>query len=317
MKLYEPIFSDSIIDETLRICGLTTSAAYPNKSIIARVNAAMDKYWQLASNAAPKGTFDDENNTSLPVETQNIVSGTNYYKISSFTSNVYQILKLAVLDDNGIEHDLVREEFDNLNDFYETYTTDITGIPSRWIKMGDYIYLYPCPNYSETSGLRAYLNRELSKFNFVSFTVTQASPAVFTATGHGLAVNDALILETDGTLLTGLTADTVVYYVISAGLTADAFEVSTTIGGSAVNTTSTQTGNHKYIKVSKEPGIPVIHHPYLARMAALPFCVEKKLGQTNNLAQLIAQDEQGILDYWSHRDRDLSTIIQPEIRSYK
>jgi hypothetical protein len=241
MKLSNPIEKDGLLEEILRICG-TTSAVYSNYAMVSRLNNALDRYWFFASNAAPRGTFDDTNNTSLPVETQNLVAGTNAYKISSFTNEVLQISKLAILDDDGTEHDLVFEEFEELDDFYELYNTDTAnrGIPQYWTKMGDYIYIRNCPNYSETSGLRAYISRELSKFNFTTFTVTQATPAVFSATGHGLVANDAIILETDGTLLTGLTADTIVYYVIAAGLTLNAFEVSLTIGGTAVNTTSTQ-----------------------------------------------------------------------------
>jgi hypothetical protein len=228
------------------------------------------------------------------------------------------ILKLAVLDDDGVEHDLIREEFEDLDDFYELYNTDTDsrGLPTYWTKVGDYIYIRNCPDYSETSGLRAYVNREMSKFNFTTFTVTQATPAVFSATGHGLVANDAIILETDGTLLTGLTPDTVVYYVIAAGLTTSAFEVSLTIGGTAVNTTSTQSGNHKFTKVNKEPGIPVIHHEFLARVASLPWLIEKKLAQKNDIAALIAKDERDIQEYWSNRD-GLNTIITTEQRPFK
>lgn len=74
-------------------------------------------------------------------------------------------------------------------------------------------------------------------------TVTIASPGVFTLTGHGFNVGTAVYFSTTGALPTGITASTT-YYVIAAGLTANAFEVSTQIGGSAVNTTGTQSGTH-------------------------------------------------------------------------
>lgn len=77
------------------------------------------------------------------------------------------------------------------------------------------------------------------------FTVTIASPAVFSKTAHGLVANDTIIFSTTGALPTGLTAGTV-YYVIAAGLTADAFEVSTSQGGAAVNTSGSQSGTHTY-----------------------------------------------------------------------
>lgn len=74
-------------------------------------------------------------------------------------------------------------------------------------------------------------------------TVTIASPAVFTLSAHNFSVGSVLYFSTTGALPTGLTAGTA-YYVIAAGLTADAFEVSTSIGGTAVNTTGTQSGTH-------------------------------------------------------------------------
>lgn len=78
-----------------------------------------------------------------------------------------------------------------------------------------------------------------------SFTVTIASPAVFSSTGHGLLENDTVVFATTGALPTGLVAGTT-YYVIATGLTADAFEVSTSQGGAAVNTSGTQSGTQTF-----------------------------------------------------------------------
>ena len=77
-----------------------------------------------------------------------------------------------------------------------------------------------------------------------TFTVTIASPGVFSLTAHGFTEGSVVYFSTTGALPTGLTAGTA-YYVIKAGLTADAFEVSTTIDGTAVNTSGTQSGTHK------------------------------------------------------------------------
>lgn len=76
-----------------------------------------------------------------------------------------------------------------------------------------------------------------------SFTVTIAKPAVFTLASHGLKAGDQVVFTTTGSLPNGLSKNTR-YYVISAGLTANTFEVSTSSGGSAVNTTGSQSGKH-------------------------------------------------------------------------
>jgi hypothetical protein len=71
--------------------------------------------------------------------------------------------------------------------------------------------------------------------------ITIASPGVVRWPKHGLSAGKVVRFITTGELPTGLAEDTD-YYVISAGLTADAFEVSATSGGSAINTSGTQTG---------------------------------------------------------------------------
>lgn len=76
-----------------------------------------------------------------------------------------------------------------------------------------------------------------------TFTVTIATPAVFTLTTHGLVAGDTVYFTTTGALPTGLAINTL-YYVISAGLTTDAFRVAATEGGAAINTTGTQSGVH-------------------------------------------------------------------------
>ncbi len=79
-----------------------------------------------------------------------------------------------------------------------------------------------------------------------TFTVTIASPGVFSKTAHGLAAGDKVTFTTTGALPTGLVAGTT-YFVISAGLATDAFEVSATDGGAAVNTSGSQSGTHSMI----------------------------------------------------------------------
>jgi hypothetical protein len=79
-------------------------------------------------------------------------------------------------------------------------------------------------------------------------TISNASPGVVSLTAHGLVAGDAVVFSTTGALPTGLTVGTV-YYVISAGLTANAFEVSATAGGSAINTSSAGSGTQSVTDV--------------------------------------------------------------------
>jgi hypothetical protein len=77
-------------------------------------------------------------------------------------------------------------------------------------------------------------------------TMTIATPGVLTWEGHPLYVNAPVKFTTTGALPTGIVAGTT-YYVIAAGLAADSFRISATIGGAAINTTGVQSGVHTAI----------------------------------------------------------------------
>lgn len=96
-------------------------------------------------------------------------------------------------------------------------------------------------NAAETVKILAQFYPPLANVGVV--TISNASPGVVTFTGSNLAVADQCVFTTTGGLPTGLTAGTP-YFVISAGLGANSFQVSATKGGSAINTSSAGSGTH-------------------------------------------------------------------------
>jgi hypothetical protein len=78
------------------------------------------------------------------------------------------------------------------------------------------------------------------------FTVTIATPGLFTRPTHGLRFGERIIFSTSGALPTGLSAN-VWYYVVWTGTDSsgnDAFQVSATFQGTPINTTGSQSGTH-------------------------------------------------------------------------
>lgn len=55
---------------------------------------------------------------------------------------------------------------------------------------------------------------------------------------------------------------------------------------------------------TKTPGIPGIHHMYLARKASLPYLIEKGRDNKNDIAELIKEDEKDIENYFLGRSKD-------------
>lgn len=72
-------------------------------------------------------------------------------------------------------------------------------------------------------------------------TISIASPGVVTWNSHGFSNGQPIALLITGALPTGLTAGTV-YYVVSAAT--NTFQLAATVGGSAINTSGSQSGTH-------------------------------------------------------------------------
>lgn len=96
-------------------------------------------------------------------------------------------------------------------------------------------------------------------------TITIATPAVVTWNDHGLVAGSTVKFATTGALPTGITAGTL-YYVQATGLTQNAFRLSTTNGGSDINTSGSQSGVHTAIG---EPQLPANYSRY-RRIMSLP-----------------------------------------------
>jgi len=73
-----------------------------------------------------------------------------------------------------------------------------------------------------------------------SFTINAGTPT-FLKNCHGLTAGDKVVFTGGTTTPCGFTVNTI-YYVISAGLTADEFQVSETSGGASISVTGTATG---------------------------------------------------------------------------
>lgn len=91
----------------------------------------------------------------------------------------------------------------------------------------------------------------LSPESALAFTATAAGN-LLTSAGHGLAAGTPVRFSTTDTLPAGF-ALAITYYVIAAGLTADAFKVSATLGGAEVDITTAGTGVHSWRRYLTAP----------------------------------------------------------------
>jgi len=104
--------------------------------------------------------------------------------------------------------------------------------------------------------------------NPTPFVVLTGAPTIYSQ-GHGFTAGQTVFFMAgpSGSVPTGLTEGTI-YYVIATGLTADAFQVSATSGGSAITPSSTGSGFVQYVQ-----GFAVVsgYTPTLAAGTSITF----------------------------------------------
>jgi len=108
------------------------------------------------------------------------------------------------------------------------------GITTQYLGINDgiNIYLINLADSVSTISVKA-----------ATITVTIATPGVVTWTSHSLTAGMPVVFNTTGALPTGITAGTT-YYVLASGLTSTEFQIATSPGGTAINTTGSQSGVH-------------------------------------------------------------------------
>lgn len=116
-----------------------------------------------------------------------------------------------------------------------------------WVKTGtgqDTIYTFTLDLMTPAGDLLLGVNDP------VTCTATAATDLI-NATAHGLVAGNKIQFSTDNALPAPLKTNTD-YFVLAAGITANAFKVSLTDGGTAVDVTDTGTGAHQFRRIDND-----------------------------------------------------------------
>lgn len=225
-----------VVTEINDICN-SSNTSFSLKSKARRVNGAIDRFYTLAFQADGRWVWDDPSRDTDPIEEINLVSGTQSYNVGTFTSEVINILRVEVLDSNGDGQLLKRLDRAGLGTIALTEYQTANGTPTEYDLVGEYIFLYPAPNYASTNGLKFYVNRTHTAFASTDTTKTLPVPTLF---------------------------------------------------------------DH-----------------YICRAAALPWLIENQKPQANQIAAMVARDEQAILDYFAHREHGAKRKMTIALRRWR
>ena len=150
------------------------SSSYPIADLTRHANQALDEMVSIAINSNGTWQFDDSNNTDLPIGTTALVSGQADY---TFDDEYLMIEQIRVKDSNGNWANLKPVDRNNEEMKEEILSLEGTsGLPIYYDKFGESIYLYPKPNYSQASSLKAFFQRKASYFTTTDTTKEPGFP---------------------------------------------------------------------------------------------------------------------------------------------
>lgn len=162
--------------------GLVSSNTTRLKQFAAAVNSALDDFTALAIQSSGTWQWDDSSHADFPIITTNLVSGQRDYTFTTDEQGniILDIYKVLVADSSGVFHEIKAVDAQSQTDtngFWDGRNT--TGLPTRYDKTANGIFLDAIPNYNATNGLKVYINREASYFSHTDTTKRPGVPGIF------------------------------------------------------------------------------------------------------------------------------------------
>lgn len=153
------------------------------KKFASATRSAWARYLELAFRSSGTWQFDDSNHDKYPFIKANIVSGQNDYAFTTDEQGnlILDIFKVAIFPTATAT---VYTQIDPIDQqtgsrYSDLVTeTSVTGIPSRYDKTANGIFLESTPNYNATDGLKVWINREASEFVYSDTTKKPGCPGL-------------------------------------------------------------------------------------------------------------------------------------------
>lgn len=160
-----------LTDKIDRVCN-TNSTSYPTTLKTVDINIALAEVYEMILRVNG-WNVDDFNHTDYPIITTDIVSGQRDYSFTydEQTNLILGIHKVMVKDSaSGVFQELeaVDQQTQDVSSFYDGQNG--AGIPIRYDKTANGIFLDPIPNYNSTGGLKVFIDREPSFFVYTDTT---------------------------------------------------------------------------------------------------------------------------------------------------
>lgn len=152
----------------------SNSVSYPLSDKVQDINLAMSDALTLAFKAGGTWQYDDNNHEDYPIITTALVQGQRDYTFTTdeqgnFILDIYKVM--VRISATGQYQEIfpvdVQSDWDT-DSFYDGL--NITGVPYRYDKTANGIFLDAIPSFSSLDGLKIYINREATFFTEADMT---------------------------------------------------------------------------------------------------------------------------------------------------
>lgn len=163
-------FADICYDTRRIVTGDGTSTAYTTTDLTYSLNRALEHVTAIIREAQGRWQYDDSNNTDFPIATTSLISDQQDYSLDG-TSH-FRIERVELMDSAGNWTKL--RPFDQADAYNVSLSGLLTtpGLPQYYDKVGNSLFLYPAPNYSQAASLKLYYERGPSYFLTTDTTKT-------------------------------------------------------------------------------------------------------------------------------------------------
>lgn len=167
-----------ILQKIERICKLGDGGITGNSQKLAEftaiVNDGLDKAWSIIFKASGTWQFDDSNHTDYPFIMTTLTANQRDYPFTTDEQGnlILDIYKVMVKNPtSGFYEEIypLDQETDEYTDGFWS-GENVTGIPSRYDKTANGIFLDCIPSYTVAQGLKVFINREGSYFTTTDTT---------------------------------------------------------------------------------------------------------------------------------------------------
>src|SRR3990167_2540415 len=155
-----------ITTKIIRNCH-SNEVSYPASQMNVDINLAVDKVFSTIFRVGGMWQFDDSGHIDYPTIKTNLADGQRDYPFTTDEQGnlILDIYKVFVKDQSGIYHEIPTVDVaSNSNTAGFTDGQDTEGVPDRYDKLANGIFLDPIPSYNSTEGLKILISREGSYF---------------------------------------------------------------------------------------------------------------------------------------------------------